>query len=927
MYSGSIHSPGPTNGEKREPTTLNPTTIAQAVDRSADNGRTIVLSKLNLSDVSAEAAEELATVGRGGPDDDCIIERITLGNNRLTTLPTEFALLSRLRYLNLKHNNFANFPGVLMVMPSLDTLDISHNKIRDFPAQPGLLVNLRFKRLEFLKLDHDRIKWPPRSVLRSDIPRDGDDGMKEWIANILDWVNYNTSPGRLHDDSGYGEVPDWEISAKQDRHKAWRFPLRDIDADPASLSHNRGFSVDSAVSASSARDDSFIDADSTRNRSPFRTTGYPAIVTAPEHSPVRPSEPYLPSPADSEKFDLHSSSSQADLSELNRAPPLHLRASSVATENRQPASTYVPAKKSLPDLRSPQWHKLTDSPEQSYSTFLTNQHDPATTAPTQNIRQNSLPSNETRKAQGSSPSRSTPSMAFERNSYFQRLSTMPTSTKLPAPLLTLAETARSILFVTSQIYQTIEHYANHAIDEQHSLVFKRVLEPANTDMVNLIRALDLFDSTSQKSLPPPPVCRAIVEACRNTVSVTGKAVRMFGIQLGVAPCEDHRYSRWILLELYASTAEISVAWQNLLPHAEDLKPFLHGKLIHRQGLPLLQTPSFGPPTSHPSSAEEQFPALRLRNPDFASIRTHNARRHAGSFSYRDVELGKVLPSVEEPPIPSLRTPKRQVTAPPTAPSLNGSLSLPGPPHQPAFSLGRSEGASFMRHNRDHSFEQPLRSAPTSISKLKSLDLPAALRQKPDREPLQSIRQTLEAAPKICDMIEDAITPSDFTAKDLLRKLRELSRKLSISLRGAEGDKTLDAQMSENAHLLFKLVTQLANLVKNGTLSRSASPALLAQFTRLTESAEEFNKIYGASFPTTSRPYSPLFNHPFSSPSMEDNRLSSSLSRTRSAQPTPTLKTSISSFQDGPRSALPTSSFKLPNTSRLFGSHNDIMDPG
>ena len=78
MYSGSIHSPGPTNGERREPTTLNPTAIAHAVDRSADNGRTLVLSKLNLSDVSAEAAEELATVGRAGPDDDCTIERFVV---------------------------------------------------------------------------------------------------------------------------------------------------------------------------------------------------------------------------------------------------------------------------------------------------------------------------------------------------------------------------------------------------------------------------------------------------------------------------------------------------------------------------------------------------------------------------------------------------------------------------------------------------------------------------------------------------------------------------------------------------------------------------------------------------------------------------------------------------------------------------------
>jgi Leucine-rich repeat (LRR) protein len=35
---------------------------------------------------------------------------MALGNNRLTTLPTELALLTRLRYLNLKHNSFSTFP-------------------------------------------------------------------------------------------------------------------------------------------------------------------------------------------------------------------------------------------------------------------------------------------------------------------------------------------------------------------------------------------------------------------------------------------------------------------------------------------------------------------------------------------------------------------------------------------------------------------------------------------------------------------------------------------------------------------------------------------------------------------------------------------------------------------------------------------------
>jgi hypothetical protein len=78
MQSSSLHPPTPSYGDKREPTPLTSPAIAQAVDRSPDKGHTLVLSKLNLSDVSPDAAEELATVGRKGPDDECIIERFVV---------------------------------------------------------------------------------------------------------------------------------------------------------------------------------------------------------------------------------------------------------------------------------------------------------------------------------------------------------------------------------------------------------------------------------------------------------------------------------------------------------------------------------------------------------------------------------------------------------------------------------------------------------------------------------------------------------------------------------------------------------------------------------------------------------------------------------------------------------------------------------
>ena len=46
--------------------------------------------------------------------------RLTLGNNRLSTLPTELELFTRLRYLNLRRNNFSTFPDVVSFMNWLD---------------------------------------------------------------------------------------------------------------------------------------------------------------------------------------------------------------------------------------------------------------------------------------------------------------------------------------------------------------------------------------------------------------------------------------------------------------------------------------------------------------------------------------------------------------------------------------------------------------------------------------------------------------------------------------------------------------------------------------------------------------------------------------------------------------------------------------
>lgn len=65
--------------------------------------------------------------------------RIALGYNRLATLPTAFALLSRLRYLNLKNNSFSVFPDVVSLTVSLLLSSPSRVAVdcNTFPRNPG----------------------------------------------------------------------------------------------------------------------------------------------------------------------------------------------------------------------------------------------------------------------------------------------------------------------------------------------------------------------------------------------------------------------------------------------------------------------------------------------------------------------------------------------------------------------------------------------------------------------------------------------------------------------------------------------------------------------------------------------------------------------------------------------------------------------
>lgn len=114
---------------------LSPDHIAEAQQKSTDNGTTLDLSYKNIRQISEEIAQELVALGRSTSNEDTSSpvfrwgfsdqmyvlptqssHRLALGFNRLTALPTAFALLTHVRYLNLKGNAFTSIPDPVGLM-------------------------------------------------------------------------------------------------------------------------------------------------------------------------------------------------------------------------------------------------------------------------------------------------------------------------------------------------------------------------------------------------------------------------------------------------------------------------------------------------------------------------------------------------------------------------------------------------------------------------------------------------------------------------------------------------------------------------------------------------------------------------------------------------------------------------------------------
>lgn len=594
------------------------------------------------------------------------------------------------------------------------------------------------------------------------------------------------------------------------------------------------------------------------------------------------------------------------------AEQTHLRTTSYASILRKPYTNPMVPKQSLPDLRMA--HKdlgkqVPPLPQIPYAGGTL--EEPSIHHPALDTQDSELISTSHAEHSRISDGRSHPFVAAERSSYFQRLlSIQPTTNNLPRPLVCLVETARSILFSMGQLHQTLDRCAHHGAFERTSLKFKKALDPANMTMLHLIRSLDRFDDVSQQSLPSPAVCRGLVECCRDTVTAYRKSLALLVNQTTQEPSADARFTRLLILEMYGINAEICFAWQTMAPEIEPLRPFISNNLYSQ----LSAYSNTGNPVVQLQALK---PAVRLRSTDNGIAmagRSGKARRHAGSFSSKDVQIGKELPSYDIIPIttgrlatqalnPTLRTPKRQITVP----ILSTPSSLYFPP-TPSSSLPNN--SDYIHNHLRQNSQSSTHDSPSLISPTTSLESPSDLRPFSGKDVRQALQTAVEVAPIVWDHLEKVLSDVliiDNEIRETLDSARSATTMLARNVadlyeEDIEADKRL---LRENAytflkvnhdpfrqkHLLTRLqiVLQLSNILKTHGNPRSVTPSLRSNMVKLANSTQEFANIL--QFPSIS--YTPRSRSPTLLPKysaynsspyhIQDNQLGSSLSRTPSAQ--------------------------------------------
>ncbi|KZV86539.1 hypothetical protein EXIGLDRAFT_774500 [Exidia glandulosa HHB12029] len=898
--------------------------ISKALRSSNDQGQTLDLSHLDLTEVTDANARDLAGAAVSPEDGDSDVLRVALGYNRLMALPKAFIALTRLRYLNLRSNLFSIFPVVLTAIPSLEVLDVSRNRIRRLPNDPGNLRNLRvfsisrnrftklphyltgFVNLEVLKVSHNPIQWPEGM---KDEPDDPDDtsAMKRWLAALKAWLDESSGGASMRAENG-------DVSMSESVRSDYDMitPEADLVSDEDAVAHARNI-----LSTPHARSFS-IDSVSTTVSQLSEASDFTSPTDVDESSAFLSP---LPSPVHSTTPDFSLSMADDSLifdTPLVQEPQQHMRNASYSVGGpSRTLGTNLMANKSLPDLRmgfgegsaqrkARRPPRLPDMPmaspagSQNVSPGVYSPGFPSATR-LRSATHGAVPSSSSQLSQTGETH--TSSVDPERNAYFRRFSIQrPPPGNQPAQnlaLLAVMDAARGIFFALSQVYEALRQFTVSVTNDGLSSVLQKVLHPARKFLSQLIDSLDRFDEQSKQPNPSPTVCRNVIQACKDSVSVFGKVVGVLNMHLSlVTASHDPRYTRWLLLILHGSMAEVSVSWQTISEHGDAIHPLLKAARSaaksHAASRSLVSPVTKATETPSPSHQGSFTP----NGPEWAP----KNRRHAGSFSYKDLQIGRALPATDAPPgtPPPLRRPGHSNGA--STPSLNG------------FATPSSFGDAF--HSRDESYSSVFGNGlgspngqstpqPSSASSQNRQQVAAAA---VDQDLFATMDETIETASGVWSHLSEILQDSGDSRSPLasaLQNAHDITRKLRDDLESIQIGTTplLRKAMWEDANAFLKAVVQVVTEVKGLEGQQTLPMAVRKAIARLTQLTQEFAMFLQISSFAPS-PTGPA-DGPRSPPS------TGSLGRSRSAR-TPSSEKLTPRPKDVPLSAQPQQqAFKIP----------------
>ncbi|KAM0789295.1 hypothetical protein ACM66B_000135 [Microbotryomycetes sp. NB124-2] len=626
---------------------------------------TVDLSHKRIAEVPIEVIDEL----KGE------VEKLALGYNMLKELPTHFGVLgTKLRYLNIRVNAFSSVPTVVF--------SIAKNRVKRLPTWFA-----QMHQLKVLKVDHNPLEWPPKEVVTFPLSNGGPDGepqrkvgskieeaeeMQKWLPNLLRFIRENAAQENASRETDAREKSSRDLDQRR------RPSVVSLTTDD-----ERGNSSETQLPRTGTL---------TRTDSGFTA----ASSMASSSVPFPRSRPPLSIVTDVAADRSRPATATVDPTARHSRTASHSLMQSALPEKRPP----LRSKKSLPDLRQSHAEILAERRESDAMADDTVQealgHDVPADGPDQvSGPSQSLPRTSSSRSVSKSPSSRPTSplqsfkptidatkraehdrvapAALDRNSgaYFRRLSMLPPLTTIksvPTALLAFADAIRGILFSLSQVYSALRQFVVFASQDRLPPSVARSMGQSDGSLGDLINALDRFDSLSRRGVPDSDIVKSVFVTCRQSVASFMKLVDSLRPHLTtLVPSADVRYARTLVLMLFGSVGEIACSWTSLQPIVQDLatlgqEPSIDNLMTYSPAPSRVESPA----DSKSSPAASQLPQSLPKSKPLMRTRS-KTRRHAGSFSVEDVQLGAALPPAPVPEVPAMYIDNNPTT--PTASSF------------------------------------------------------------------------------------------------------------------------------------------------------------------------------------------------------------------------------------------------------------------